>query len=704
MTAARDWLVDPTPYKAQVLEEEGEILALSNGLVRRVFATAQNGACIAFDSLHGQQSLLRAVRPEAVITLDGRQYNVGGLLGQPNHAYLTAEWLKQMTSDPKAFRFVGSQVEPIRERLTWKRVRHHAPGAEWPPRGVGLRLDFAAPDEADPKHRSVRVSVHYELYDGIPALCKWVRVINGGEASVELDRCAVECLAVVEHANWVEKRESVALPKPRSLHVETDFAFGGFVHQNANRHVVHWKNDPQFTSQVNYKRETPCLLWVEPTRGPDQMIESQGEFESFRTFELVHDSTDRERRGLAQRSLYRTVAPWVTENPLILHVVSTKPEVVRKAIDQAAECGFEMVSLSFGSGLNMEGDTEANHNKFRELVDYAANRGIHLGGYSLLSSRRVKPEEDNCHHPDTGKPGGQTHGFCPALASPWGLNYFRSLREFFGNTGFLQFTHDGSYPGDFDARSRPPSQRGVDDSQWVQWKVITDFYKELRGKGVYLRVPDYYFLSGSNECGMGYREVNWSLPRAQQVIHTRQNIFDGTWTKTPSMGWMFVPLTQYHGGGAAATIEPLDDHLDHYRQMMQSNLALGVQAVYRGHRLYDTDRVRQMVSDQVAWFKKHRDILEADLVHVRRADGRNLDCMLHVSPQADIRGMAVVFNPLDRPLKQTLRINVYYTGILGRVAATFDDGSSAKIPVGSDHHMEWEVEVPGYGMRWMLLR
>ena len=93
-------------------------------------------------------------------------------------------------------------------------------------------------------------------------------------------------------------------------------------------------------------------------------------------------------------------------------------------------------------------------------------------------------------------------------------------------------------------------------------------------KGIYLNVPDHYFLSGSSKTGMGYREVNWSLPRDQQVIHTRQNIFDGTWEKTPSMGWMFVPLTEYQGGGAAATIEPLDEHLDHYERMLVSNLAL----------------------------------------------------------------------------------------------------------------------------------
>ncbi|WP_339324020.1 hypothetical protein [Paenibacillus sp. FSL W8-0194] len=69
---------------------------------------------------------------------------------------------------------------------------------------------------------------------------------------------------------------------------------------------------------------------------------------------------------------------------------------------------------------------------------------------------------------------------------------------------------------------------------------------------MYLNVPDWYFLNGSNKTGMGYREVNWDLPRERQLILGRQNIFDGTWKKTPSMGWMFVPPMPYHGGGAEA--------------------------------------------------------------------------------------------------------------------------------------------------------
>jgi hypothetical protein len=201
-------------------------------------------------------------------------------------------------------------------------------------------------------------------------------------------------------------------------------------------------------------------------------------------------------------------------------------------------------------------------------------------------------------------------------------------------------------------------------------------------------------------CNIG---VNWSLPRAEQVIHTRQNIFDGTWTKTPSMGWMFVPLTQYHGGGAAATIEPLDEHRDHYGRMMKSNLALGVQAVYRGTRLYDTTATREVVQKIVTWFKQHRDILESDMIHGRRPDGRDLDWMLHVNPRLDECGMLTVFNPLDHDVKKTLRVPLYYTGLSDRAVVTTEPGAF-EVELARDWSADFEVEVPAGGMVWYSIR
>ena len=202
---------------------------------------------------------------------------------------------------------------------------------------------------------------------------------------------------------------------------------------------------------------------------------------------------------------------------------------------------------------------------------------------------------------------------------------------------------------------------------------------------------------------MGYREVNWSLPRDQQVIHTRQNIFDGAWEKAPSMGWMFVPLTEYHGGGEAATIEPLSEHLDHYRQMLFCNLSGGVQACYRGPRLYDTDATREMVKEQVSWFKAHREVLEGDILHLRRPDGRDIDYWLNVNPYGKEKGLLAVFNPLPTPVRKRISVPLYYTGLTDAARITGADGQAATYALDREYRVELEVEVAGHGFGWWVV-
>jgi hypothetical protein len=223
--------------------------------------------------------------------------------------------------------------------------------------------------------------------------------------------------------------------------------------------------------------------------------------------------------------------------------------------------------------------------------------------------------------------------------------------------------HDGSYPGDLCASTGHPGHRGLEDSQWSQWLEITDFYKWCRSRGIYLNVPDWYFLSGSNKTAMGYREVNWSLPRERQVILGRQNIFDGTWQKTPTMGWMFVPLVQYQGGGEAATIEPLSEHLDFYQAHLAQNFLAGVQACYRGTRLYDTEATKAVVKGWVDLYKSYRDILDSDIIHLRRPDGRSPDGILHVNPSLKTKGLAVIYNPTGRQVSGQWVLPLYYTGL-----------------------------------------
>jgi hypothetical protein len=517
---------------------------------------------------------------------------------------------------------------------------------------------------------------------------------------VLLDRFVGEELALVEDHSWIETRDGVPLPHPESLHVETDFCFGGFQPEQANRHVVHWRPDPLYSSQVNYLRQTPCLLVCEPTYGPAQRIAPGATFEGFRTFELAQSGGDRERRGLAYRRMVRTIAPWVTENPLTHHLLTNDPERALRAIDEAAAVGFEAIIFSFGSGFDMENTDPAHLARWKAVADHAERQGIELGCYSLLSSRGVAREHMSV------LPEGQsaTHGQIPSLTSAWGQQWIRTVIGFYEATGFDQFENDGPYPGDVDITPRPPLQYGLDDSRWALWRENSRLYRTLRARGVYINQPDYHFLNGGNKSSMGYREVNWSLPRAQQVLHTRQNIYDGTWRKTPSMGWMHVPLAEYHGGGPAATIEPLHEHIEHYERMLQSNLGMGVQAHYRGPRLFDTDETREVVARNVAWFRRYRDILESDIVHGRRADGRDVDWVLHVNPRLDERGMLVVYNPLDEDVTRTLRVDLQYTGLTERALVAWSDGAAEVRALESRTVLVVEARVPAGGMAWCVLR
>jgi hypothetical protein len=691
--SARDWLIDPSPFVAKVTpRSDGSEIELANGLVRRVIRLQPNAATVAYDNLMTDESLLRSVRPEASVTLGDVKYEVGGLTGQPVHSYLDAAWIAELKANPRAFRFAGLKTGRTEARFPWKKHPEWMPqDLPWPPPGVSLTLEFVAPEGAS-SLKDVAVEVHYELYDGIPLLSKWIVVRNRADKPVRLNSFMSEILAAVEYESYVDNNPRWEWP---NLYVETDYAFGGMGSKGGNK-GVHWVADPEYKSQVNYERNTPCLLECRPPLGPDQVIAPGGSFESFRAFELVQDSTERERKGLAQRRMYRTIAPWVTENPVLMHVRSARPEAVKLAVDQCAEVGFEMVIMTFGSGFDFEKRDKGYQASIKELADYASAKNIALGGYSLLASRGAATTNDNTIGPTA-------FGVMPCLGAQWGVDYLAQLKDFISTAGLGVLEHDGSYPGDTCASTNHPFHRGLEDSQWVQWRAITDFYKWCRSEGVYLNIPDWYFLSGGSKTGMGYREVNWSLPRAYQEIIERQNIFDGTWEKTPSMGWMFVPLTEYQGGGAGATIEPLKEHLPHYETRLANLFGAGVIACYRGPRLYDSDETEAAVKHWVDFYRQHRAILNSDLIHLRRADGRDWDGWLHVNPALKECGLAVLYNPLPEAIQRRIQLPLYYTGLTNEAILRQQDGPAERFTLNRDYSVEPTITLPAKGRVWISI-
>ncbi len=693
-----DWLIDDSGYKA-VIEENDGFVTISNGLVSRTFSLLPDGATTGFLNIMTGNELIRAIKPEAVLIINGSEVKVGGLTGQPVKNYLAQEWIPGLKPDSLSpLRLSGYQTGEITERFEWqKRTEWMARDMPWPPHGK--RVDFTyLPKRKDDSAMLLKVTVHYEIYDGLPLICKWVTVTNESDKEITIDSYKSEILALTEEESVVGDKKNWTLP---NISIETDYAFGGSMSsESCYEKSIWWLPDPEFQTIVNYTRTQPSMLECKPVTGPGERVGAGKSFDTFRTWLLVNDTWDRERKGLAQRKMYRTIAPWVTENPVFMHLRYSDDESLKRAVEQCAETGFEKIIMSFGSGFNIEDTSQANLDRYKELTGYAHSKGIALGGYSLLASRRIGQGNDVVM-PEGKMP---VFGNSPCLGSEWGLEYFKKLYRFIEYTGFDNFEHDGSYPGDVCMSATHPGHEGLADSQWKQFKAITDFYKWCRGRGVYLTVPDWYFLNGSSKTAMGYRETNWSLPRRQQEIVERQNIFDGTWEKTPTMGWMFVPLVEYQGGGAEATIEPLSEHLPHYGQRLANLFGAGVQAAYRGPRLYDTPETLDLVKKWVAFYKKHRVILDSDIIHVKRADGRDLDAILHVNPSNDEKGLLMVYNPLNTRVSKNLNVNVYYTGMGRKVTITDNKGKTGRFKIDRKFNVSIPVSVEPNSESWYIMK
>jgi hypothetical protein len=698
-----DWMIDPTSFHAKITREpDKKRIEMSNGLLRRTFITEPNVATIALENLMTGQNELRSIRPEAEVTINDFVLSIGGLHGVPVGNFFLPEWLDVMKSSPNDFHCTRIEEGKTIERFPWKRVPEwQTEELPWPPPGVALIFHYETGPQAPLK--DVLIRVHYELYDGIPLIAKWIELENKGSAPIILNSFKAEILAIEETS--VSKigpdAPSDLLDRLLPIHVETDYAFGGNMAAAADNPAVHWKVDPHYGGR-SYEHNQPSFLECAPLIGPELEIAPDEKWTSFCVFELLHDSSEMERRGLAMRKMMTTLAPWSRENPIFMHSRYADPDRVKSVIDQCAIVGFEMVILSFGSGFNIEDESADYLQQMKDLVDYAKQKKIAIGGYSLLASRGGKPQ-DLVIDVKTDQPGGARYGPSPCLCSQWGEEYFRKLHRFFPQTGMTVFENDGSYPGDYCASHTHPGHRGYLDSQWKQWIAMRDFYRWCRGQGIYLTVPDWYFLNGQSKTGMGYVETDWSVPREYQTLIERQDIYDGTWEKSPSMGWMHVPLRQYHGGGSAATVEPLEANLAHYETRLADLLGAGVQAAWRGDRLYDTDKTREAVKRWVDFYKQHRAILNSDIIHLRRADGQDWDGILHVNPVIPTRGLAMIYNPLNIAITREIKLPLYYTGLHTKALIRQENGPPKVYMLERDFTVALSVSIPAESRTWITV-
>ena len=101
-------------------------------------------------------------------------------------------------------------------------------------------------------------------------------------------------------------------------------------------------------------------------------------------------------------------------------------------------------------------------------------------------------------------------------------------------------------------------------------------------------------------------------------------------------------------------------------------------------------------------FPENRDILESDLIHLRRADGRDIDYFLHVNPRLRRCGLAMIYNPLSVEARRTIRLPLHYTGLSGTALVRREGGAAARLRLDRDDRAEVSVKVPANGCTWLV--
>ena len=186
--ANQDWLIDPTGYVATIQKtEDGKAIQMSNGLISRTIRLTPNATTTSFLNITTGEEFVRSVRPAAEVEIDSVTFSVGGLTGQPVQNYLLPEWIDEMKSEPNSFVLYDYKIGETKERFPWKKHLEWMPeDRPWPPPGKSLTLSFRLNPEVAKREylKNIIVNVHYEIYDGMPLLCKWMTIDNHSKQAI----------------------------------------------------------------------------------------------------------------------------------------------------------------------------------------------------------------------------------------------------------------------------------------------------------------------------------------------------------------------------------------------------------------------------------------------------------------------------------------------------------------------------------------
>jgi hypothetical protein len=95
--------------------------------------------------------------------------------------------------------------------------------------------------------------------------------------------------------------------------------------------------------------------------------------------------------------------------------------------------------------------------------------------------------------------------------------------------------------------------------------------------------------------------------------------------------------------------------------------------------------------------------MNSSMIHLRRADGRDWDGMMHVNPQLQQKALVLVYNPLKATITRTVNLPLYYTG-LTKVAVVKEKGGAGKtFQLKRDYSIDVPVTIAPESYNWLVI-
>jgi hypothetical protein len=614
-----DWLV-ARPVQPSRLETVMNSMIpsvrLTNGLVSRTFSLFPNWATIDMRHAVTNSGLLRAVEPEGLISfsckpspdtptrLGGTNVSVGGLSGQvlPTMPDFALDSAVNWTSPLGALQYTRHEVGPIDAPFEWAPQRHARDDASWPPKGLKLAVHFVPPHGSqvnlnatceDSCWCGVDVAVVYEIFDGVPLISKSI-VISNSKGVVYADEVVIESLAVVEHGMGKISIET-DFPNPRktfwSEEVSSLFkyppngSYAGWRQDYPSKHIDPAYQDISHDASVfgDYSFLKLLVQVGYPGRGPAQPICSATfhdpppgaavRFQTFRVLELLHDGASagggayddsEERRSLARRRMFRTLAPQTTENPLLFYSTDASNSSVALVAEQWSSIGGEAMLLGYGSGFNPSDLSAKNVQATKAKFEIAHNHSLLIGGYIFLQGPPGgTPLAVQCHNPDEPSQGINQAD----MSTAWYQAFLDRIVRFIELTGQDMLETDGPYEGAACFATNFSDFVSPRNSHSRQVRTMVGFYRTLKRRfGTYLTVPDpYEFTSGINKEPIGYTDTYCHIDSGgsgtEAALWESLNIgrayyYDGTYHYPSTSGWMTFDMEHVDNRPPGKIISP----------------------------------------------------------------------------------------------------------------------------------------------------